>query len=225
MTESLDNIILKKKESELITLRSDLEELKLQFINETSIFAAKWFEETARQYVTKYSDYTLTLGAKKIAEIRASVNNLIGESDKIVRTRLSQPNIWWHENPNLHTALREYEQLGNKEVGQKFPEILDLPVRCALGELGFILEKYGYNVTTGSYAQSYPEFWFYASENQKIRASPYFPHLLEWSKDMQETIQEYDNLYRQALTLFGEIQEIKDKQKRQQVLGLWDSTQ
>ena len=148
MTESLDNIILKKKESELITLRSDLEELKLQFINETSIFAAKWFEETARQYVTKYSDYTLTLGAKKIAEIRASVNNLIGESDKIVRTRLSQPNIWWHENPNLHTALREYEQLGNKEVGQKFPEILVVPVRSPSENFAFILEKYGYNVTT-----------------------------------------------------------------------------
>jgi hypothetical protein len=223
MTENLD-FILQKKESELNILRSRMIELKLQFINETGRFAAKWFEETARQYVTKYSDYTLSLGEKKIAEIKTSVKNLSAESNKIVLSHLSEPNIWWHENPDLHSTLTLYEQLGDKEVGQKFPNILDKPIRHALGELGIILERYGYNVTTGTPHNLYPEFWFYAPENQKAQAIPYFPHLLEWATDMRDTAQKYDELYKQAKSLLSEIQEIKDKKKQQQVIGLWDST-
>ena len=66
------------------------------------------------------------------------------------------------------------------------------------------------------------EYWFQKSE-EKI-TSPYFPHMLEWSKQMQETLQEYNQLYKQALLKLQEIQTIKDEIKRRKIIDLWDST-
>jgi hypothetical protein len=43
-----------------------MEELWQQFINDTTKLAAKWYAETAKDYVTKYSEITLTLSKDKL---------------------------------------------------------------------------------------------------------------------------------------------------------------
>jgi hypothetical protein len=48
--------------------------------------------------------------------------------------------------------------------------------------------------------------------------------MLEWSKPMQENLQEYNQLYKQALLKLQEIQTIKDEIKRREIIDLWDST-
>ncbi len=92
----------------------------------------------------------------------------------------------------MNAPAAAYEQLGNDRVGNKFPEVLDKPARRALGELGNILELFGYGVTTGANRGSYPEFWFECLDDSGSKASLYFPHLLEWAEEMQNTIMTYD---------------------------------
>ena len=128
---------------------------------------------------------------------------------KIICEALPNPKVWWHKTPRVHESVAVYEQLGNEKVGNKFPEVLDKTVRRALGELGNVLEQFGYGVTTGAFRASYPEFWFECAENSGTGGRPYFPHLFEWSEEMQDTIMKYDVLHKKAIVLFEEITLLK----------------
>jgi len=220
MTEKLEDF-LATKESELLYFRSSMQKIKSQFINVTSDFAAKWYEETARQNVVKNSDLFLSLPAQSFRDLKAKVRKLVVESKQISERAFSQPGIWWHEKPELHTAGTQYDQLGNQQVGNKYPEVIDTPVRIALGELGIVLEGFGFNIrTTVTHGFHNQEYWFQRTEEKTI--SPYFPLMLEWSKPMQESLQEYNSLYKQAFSKLQEIQMIKDEIKRRKTIDLWD---
>ena len=223
MSEDLDRLI-REKEKELRPIRERMEELRLQFIGDAVKFAAKWYEETAKQYVTKYPEITLTLSKEKLSMMKAKVNDLMKNADKIVKDALSAPSIWWHMEPHKNESFSLYEQLGNEQVGNRFPEAVDKPVRRALGELGAVLEQFGYGVTTGAYAGAYPEFWFAFPGGPESAACPYYPHLMEWSKEMQDTLQTYDGLFKKAIRLFIEIEKLKEEKKKRQARDLWDST-
>ena len=154
--------------------------------------------------------------------MKAQVSNLAKNADRIVRDALGHPEFWWHLTPHVNAPVAAYEHLGNDNVGNKFPEVLDKPVRRALGELGNILEQFGYGVTTGSFRGSYGEFWFESIEDSDS-VRPYFPHLFEWSEEMQGTIMKYDVLYKEAIALFEEITMLKEEKKKQEAAALWNS--
>jgi hypothetical protein len=222
MNEKLEDP-LATKENELLSLRSEMQKKKLQFVNDTSQFVAKWYEDTARQYITKYSDVSLKLSTQRFGDLKAKVRRAVADSKEISERAFSQQGIWWHEKPELHTVVTQYDNLGNQQVGDKYSEVIDRPVRVALGELGIILEEFGFNVrTTVTYGPHHQEYWFQKAE-EKI-TSPYFPHMVEWSKSMKETLQEYNQLYKQALLKLQEIQTTKDEIERKKIIDLWDST-
>ncbi len=221
MSEKLEDF-LATKESELLALLSIMQEKKLQFINVISDFAAKWYEETARQYIKKYSEVSLNLPTQTFSDLRKKVKGLAAESKEISERAFAQPGIWWHEKLELHSAVSQYDSLGNQQVGNKYPEVIDRSVRIVLGELGIILEEFGFNVrTTITHGSRHQEYWFQKSEEKTT--SPYFPHMLEWSKPMQEIIKEYNNLFKQALLILQEIQTTKDEIRNKKIIDLWDS--
>jgi len=221
MSETLENII-KTKESELLSLCKVMQEIKLRFINETTLFAAEWYEKASKQYVTKYSDITLTLSMDKLAALKKKVKILRQEANIFVEKALSEENIWWHESPDLHASVSQYDLLGNQQVGSKYPDIVDGAVRFALGELGVILEEFGYNVATSVSFKPYQEFWFHSEQDKKTRFRPYFPHSLDWSEGMQQAIREYSEVFRKSISLLGEIQAAKEEIKKKQIMDLWD---
>ncbi len=198
-----------------------MEQLRQQFTHETVKFAAEWYKETAKQYVTKKSEITLRLSNEKLVQMKAKVSNLAQSAEKTVKNALSDPNIWWHQTPRAHEYTSQYEQLGDK-----FPQIIDIPIRRALGELAPILEQFGYGVTTNSAFKGspYPEYWFESQDNPQSKAHLYFPHLLVWSEAMQEAMQRYDVLFKSAIKLFSQIENLKEEKKRRQASQLWDST-
>jgi hypothetical protein len=222
MSEKLEDL-LATKESELFSLCSIMQKIKLQFINDISDFAAKWYEETARQYIKKYSEVSLNLSTESFGDLKKKVKRLVAGSKEISEKVLGQSGIWWHERPELHSAVSQYDQLGDQQVGNKYPEVIDRPVRIVLGELGIILEEFGFSVRTGvTYGPHNEEYWFEKTEDKTT--SPYFPHMLEWSKQMQETLSEYNQLYKQAMLVLQAIQTIKDEIKKRKIIDLWDST-
>jgi len=221
MNEKIDDL-LATKESELASLCCAMQEIKLQFVNVTSHFASQWYKDTARQYITKYLDVSINLATDRFDDLKIKVNHLLTESEKTSEKALSQPGIWWHEKPELNVAVSQYDQLGNQQVGNKYPEVIDGPIRVALGKLGYLLEEFGFNVkTSAAHGPHGHEYWFQKSEEKMV--SPYFPHMLEWSKPMQETLQEYNRLYKQALLKLQDIQTIKDEVKKRKIMDFWDS--
>ena len=216
MSEETD-ILIERKETELLSLRSRMEELKIEFTKRTVEFAFKWYRKAAKEYIAKYPEITLSMSEEKIAKMKATINELVKNAEKIVQREFDNPALWWHQKPNLHDPIDQY-----KQVADKYPEILDRAVRHVLGQLGVVLEEFGFHVTTSSNTGAYKEFWFEPPVGGK-QTVPCYPHLLSWSEEMQDTIREYDAQFTQAITLFNEIQQLKEEKKRQEALTRWDS--
>jgi len=217
LSDEID-ILIQRKEAELLPLCLRMEEFKIEFIKETVDFASKWYKETAKEYVTKYPEVILSMSEEKMAKMKTKINELVGDSEKIVKDKLDNPELWWHQKPYLHVSIDQYTQ-----IADKYPEILDRAVRHALGYLGIILEAFRFHVTASSNTGSYDEFWFerQTDSNQTI---PCYPHLLKWTSDMQETIDEYNTRFKLAVTLYNEIEKLKEQKKKQQAISRWEST-
>jgi predicted DNA binding CopG/RHH family protein len=221
MSEDFD-LSIQKKEAELQPLLQRMEQLRVQFVSDTAKFAAKWFSETAQLYVTKKPEVTLNMSKERLAEMKQKVLTLAGNADALITNALSGKGLWWHQEPRKEDSIYQYQQ-----VSTRFPEILDKPIRRALGELGVILEQYNYGVTVGVYAkESYMEYWYERQEDTESFAPPrpYYPHLLVWSNEMQQTMAQYDAIYKQAFNVFLEIQKLKEDKKRRRASDLWNST-
>ncbi len=216
MSDNIDALI-ETKEAKFYPFASSMEKLKFDFIQQTTKFAQDWFRETTKAYIVKYSEVTIAMKEEKLAKMKAKVNELIKTTEKLAKTELDNPALWWHQRPRLHDPLDQYLQ-----VADKHPEILDRAVRHILGNLGTILEEFRYHVTTSGNTGQYQEFWFDRLHGSE-QIVPCYPHLLKWSPEMQETIQSYNLLYQQALPVFGEIEEIKQQRKQHQALSRWDS--
>jgi hypothetical protein len=215
MSEDAD-VLIERKENELQPLRSRMEELTLEFIKDTYIFATEWYRKTAKEYVTKYSEVTLNMKEEKITRMKTQVNQLILTAEKTVLSELDKPDLWWHQKPTINNSIDQYNQ-----ISDKYPEILDRAVRRALGQLGVILENFRFHVTVSGNQGAYEEFWFEHLKNGQI--APYFPHLLKWSEEMQETIRKYNAQYTKAVTVFMEIQVLKEQKKKRLAMEKWDS--
>ena len=211
------------KESEFQSFIQGMEKLCLQFVNDTTSFAAEWYVKKAKEYATKKPDVTMRLGKDGLTLMKAKVNTLVENAGKFVNSVLLAPTLWWHMEPHVNAAVATYEYLGNEKVGSKYPEVLDRAVRRALGELGNVLEEFGYGVTTGSHRASYPEFWFEPLDVPGSDVRPLFPHLYDWSEEMQYTIMKYDAIYKKATALFEEITQLKEEKKKQEAKALWDN--
>jgi hypothetical protein len=219
MSEDLD-LLIQNKETELDPLLLRMDELRLLFVDQVVTFTAKWFEDTAQFYVLKRSEVTLNMGKERLSEMKTRVKMLVKNSGKIVKEALSDTKFWWHKEPHKDVSLFQYEQ-----IEKKFPELLDKPIRQALGHLGVILEEFGYGVTVVStHSKPSPEYWFIYPQGPDDAPSPYFPHLLVWSEEMQRTMRRYNELYKQALGLFIEIHKLKEEKERRKAIELWNST-
>lgn len=216
MSEDIDALI-EKKEAELAPLILRMEESKIEFIKETVVFASDWFRAKVKEYVTKYPQVTLNMREEKIARMKAKVSELIKTNQKTV-DELDNPALWWHQKPNLHDPFDQYTQLDDK-----YPEILDRAVRHALGRLGIILEEFRYNVTVSGNTGTYQEFWFDHSRGADGAPVPFYPHLLTWTREMQQSIRKYNTQFTQAIAIFNDVQKLKDEKKKQQALSRWDS--
>jgi len=194
-----------------------MEKLRLQFAVETAVFAREWYRRTAKEYIVKYPEVTLSLTQERIAAMKADVNELSRNADRIAASEFSNPALWWHMDPHLHESVERYLQ-----VADKYPEVLDRAVRRALGHLGVVLEKFGFRVTSNGYTGTYYEFWFEHPTGGR-ETVPCYPHLLTWSGDMQETVRQYEGQYLEALRIYGEIQELKEEKRRLDALTRWDS--
>jgi hypothetical protein len=216
MSEEID-ILIKRKEAELLPLRSRMEELKAEFTEETVDFSAKWYVKTAKEYIVKSPEITLKMSAEKISNMKMKVNELVENTEKIVHSELDNPAVWWHQKPNLHDSINRY-----KQVADRYSEVLDHAVRHILGHLGVVLEEFGFHVTTKSNTGMYKEYWFENPIGGK-QIVPCYPHLLSWSQEMQDTIRVYDAQFTRAIALFDEIQQLKEEKKRQEALIRWDT--
>jgi hypothetical protein len=195
-----------------------MEELQLEFTQETIDFASEWYKKTAKEYITKYPEVILRMSQEQISNMKTKINRLVKDTEKIVKVELMNPELWWHKKPDLHVSIEQYTQ-----IGDKYSEILDRAVRRALGHLGVILEEYRFQVDASGNTGLYHEFWFDRLQSTG-KIVPIYPHLLKWTNEMEETIKKYSTQFIQAFTLYNEIHKFKEEKKKQEAITRWDST-
>jgi len=187
------------------------------FLKETIRFTNEWYKKTTKEYITKYHEVALSLSEEKISQMKSKVNELVRNSEKIVKKEIDSPSLWWHQEPHLHDPIDKY-----KQVADRSPESLDTSLRHVLGYLGSILEAFGFSVSASGNTTRYSEFWFDRSSG-RLETAPFYPHILKWSGEMLEIIHEYDDQYIVAIALFNEIHVLKEEKRKQEALARWDS--
>jgi hypothetical protein len=215
MSQDLSSLI-QRKEAEFSPYYIRMEQLKANFIDETISFASESYRTIAKEYVSKNAEHVLGMGNEVLLRMKAKIKILIGNTEKTVKEVLNNPVLWWHLRPNSISALNQYLQLDDKH-----PIILDQAVRQILGYLGEILEEFHFRVTVRGNYGSFAEFWYNIPEGGSL--VPYYPHLFKWSIKMQEIIKQYNNQYLEAITIYKEIELLKDQQKKELALSRWDS--
>jgi hypothetical protein len=217
MVEDLDAQI-QSKEAVLAPFLKHMETLRLAFIEETVRFASEWYKKTVKEYVVKYPQVLLSLKEQPATQMKAKVSELVRDSEKTVKTEFANPQLWWHLKPRLNESTKLYLQIGDQP-----PEILDRAVRHVLGRLGLILEEYRFNVSATGESFSFKEFWFDRPLEKGSAAVPSYPHLLDWSREMQQIIQEDNFQFVKVVDVYSELQELEQEKKKQQAMSRWDS--
>ena len=218
MTKDFDNLI-KQKQAELDSLKPQMEEVRQQFIKDSTTFIKEWYEKTSQSYVETGADITLNLGKEKLSQMKTKTRKLIENAEATANEMLFDPELWWH--------LAENDELSYSFYGNAPPRFLDKAIRLALGKLGTILEEFGYSVTTkptaviselGVWCE-----WDSSGRYHPPDARPYYPFSQDWSEAMRNTLQKYNELCTQAKKVRIEINSLQREKKTEEAKNLWDS--
>lgn len=211
MTENFD-LTIKIRENELADLIDKMEEIRIQFINAAAAFAANWFEDTAKKYVTSDTENTLKLGKEKIGEIKTKVRGLASQASTFCGEALSSKELWWHLSQKEMGALSPYSCSGNKD-----PEIVNKGVRRVVGRLGTVLSEYGF--------LNHEDSWFeQGATRYGQKPVAYYPYGLSWSQEMRSIMKQYNEVYKLAYAKYKEITDLKAQKLTRQAIELWNST-
>jgi hypothetical protein len=215
MSENID-ILIACKEAEFSPHYALMEKLRMDFTHETILFAPKMFKIIAKEYVSNNAEHILDMGNEQLMRLKSKINLLVTNTEKTVKEVLNNPSFWWHLRPSSQDALNQYLHLDGKP-----PMILDQAVRQIVGRVGEILQEFHFHVTTRENFGSFDEYWFIKSTRGAI--VPYYPHLLDWSVEMREIIQDYNTQYLTAIAIYKEIELLKEQKTRELALSRWDS--
>ena len=220
-TENIEATIT-NKQKELELRKLELEESKQQFIKASAVFVAQWYNETAKRYVCTDPQNTLRLGRNELSHMKIKLKDLSDNAVGIANEFLSERSLWWHLAPkDEDNHSFSYEKYGNK-----CPDIIDKPIRKVLGKLGVLLEEYGYDVTTkGAGSSDIVSVWNNKNVSPyPINPVPYYPDSFDWSKDMQNMMRRYNEIYKQACDTYSDIKRLQQSKLAKQAADLWNST-
>ena len=213
MAEDFDSSIA-TKEAELETLKSAMEEIRQRFLKQSADFIAKWYEDTINGRVVSDSENTKKLGKEKLAEMKAMLKDLISKADVVAKEFLSDSGTWWHLSPNDQGVFSSPYSSPYGQYDNRCSDLLDKPIRYALGKVSTILEKFGYKIESNWHRQY--------SYNPKEQGA-YYTFALDWSKEMQLTIGNYTESYKEAYKKFVELKNLKRQKEQKEADDLWKS--
>ena len=210
-------LLIKNNQEELERKKTEMRDIKEQFILFAGAFVGQWFNSVTRNYVKEYADISIELRKEKLEKLKKEVTKLEKEANTYVTECLMPEDIWWHQKEDTKLS---YEFRVNSP-----PEFLSRALRPALGRLGPILGKYGYvNIRTEG-IREHPVWceWEFKDDRMAIEGKACYPFGIEWSDSMIESIKKYHELHQQALKIQERLETLKKEMIREQAENLWES--
>ncbi len=216
MTKNFGELI-DQKLSELDALKQQMELVRQQFIQASAFFMARWFPAQARFQIESNAERTLSLEDNQLKELKEKVSALSNDAPDIAQRFLSDSKLWWHieESENHY-----YDYNGNRP-----PDLIDKPVRLALGTLASVLEEYGYlkaQTSSRGDLDSWRE-WDKSGNYKLAGGRPYYPQAVDWSPEMKGAMASYDQKMKDAMRIRKGIKELESEKKKAEASKRWDS--
>lgn len=102
---------IQRFETELETLRQEMDEVRDRFFVATEPFASDWISTKVEQEVKKNSDLTLQKGREGIGKLKSELNDLVARVPELVAKHVGRDENWAHRSGD-----QPYDLSGNYYV-------------------------------------------------------------------------------------------------------------
>jgi hypothetical protein len=201
-------------ESHLNRLRSQMEPITREFGEAAKGFLADWYFQQLEGMRQTHWEVVTALGKDRIHMLKAEVNGLVRQMPERVQQEFSQGKYWTHRKERLDDppAPEEMQYL----VEQEQPSgPFATGMSKLLGELGGILEKYGFPV-----GESGDDVWGRKSLLQQGQ----YQGAIGWPPSLLNPLEQYRPLCKEYVGAYLALQKAKHDKAVAMANELWDAS-
>jgi hypothetical protein len=137
------NKLIQEVEDRIIILKSEMENIRQEFIRQSAVALRQWYREIAEREMARAEKVTASLSENNLIQLKQEINHLIEHADETAVDFVGDETGWWHLSGEHEAEFIYLEQTSPPGL---IPHIVEYKLRLALGKLGPILEKYHYPV-------------------------------------------------------------------------------
>lgn len=200
---------------EVEAISTQMEQVRQRILTATADFLPSWIRERAKREVQGDSTVTLALGPEKLREVKGEVERLAAGGSELVEKHVNKKSVWWHLSPVV-----DYKHDYDPGYDKNLPKAFAAPIRTAMGQLGVLLQRYGYigeksrgpwisrDRTASQFGASLPS---------------YFGLEVDWPQSLRDDTAKYAELLKKAQARMRTITEIESEKARTTAADLWDT--
>jgi hypothetical protein len=197
---------VKEKLFEIDSKKIELDFLQQQFLVECKRFAAQTIERIVRLAIFSNSEKAIALGKEGLKPVKERINNIIDDISDLVDKIVNNNELWFHTRETLTAKNFPTDQYLLK--GNQGCEILEPPLKKLLSPIGEILMTHALDTQKN---------W------KKNQVSIIYRHPLDWSIEMNQCIEQYNERFNELAKLVQEYETLSTQGSGNEALDLWDS--
>lgn len=169
---------------ERIVLR--MENTRKEFLTEIQKFIYSWIPETLDKYIDNFPEIEQSKSNEELTKLRREGKRLAIELAPKIKDLFAKDEIWWHKN----------QTFSDKDHYKEIDDIMPEEVRYELGEIGILLNSYGFLPMMVK-----PFFGFISGKDGENEL--YFKYLnpIHWSRNSKRLMDNYWEDYKWAVKL------------------------
>jgi len=211
---SQHDVRIAESEGHLSRLRSQMEPITREFVEAEKGFLAEWYVQQLEGIRQAHSEVVTSLGKDRIHLLKAEVNELIGHVPERVEQEFSQGKYWTHRKERLDDSPAE-EELPYLVEKEQPTGAFATGMNTLLGELGGILEKYGFPVGDAN-----NDVWGRKSLFQQGQ----YQGTIGWPLSLLNPLKQYHPLCKEYVSAYLGLQEAKHDKELATANELWDAS-
>jgi hypothetical protein len=208
---SQQDVRIAEIESHLTRLRSQMELITREFEEAGKGFLADWYFQQLEGMRQAHSEVVTALGKDRIHMLKAEVNGLVGKVPERVEQEFSQGKYWTHRKERLDDppAQEELQYLVAKEQPSS---AFATGMGKLLGELGGILEKYGFPVDASG-----TDVW----GRKNLLQQGQYQRAIVWPLSLLNPLKQYHPLCQEYVSVYLDLQKANHDKEVVTANALW----
>jgi hypothetical protein len=192
-----------------------------RFVHRAAEFLRGWYVAESANQVKNASEITFTIAKEDLAKLKREVESLADNALDVVRTEFNKASVWWHID-ELAGESKDTSGLSNPYAtyaAHQLPNILEKPLRYAMGRLAPLLEARGYLRAPDRSSQL-----LWRQHGTYPSGVPYYPYpLVAPPEPLYVIVKSYTEALQRAKAIISQLDALKREKAQSQAKDLWDS--